>query len=820
LILYFLLALAYSVVTPIYEGPDEPMHYAYVRHLIETGSLPPLTGYEEGHPAHQETSQPPLYYATAALLTFWTPDQGDYATLLERNPHFAYPASPTTPDNKNTWLHTPAEDFPYHRTVLAVRLTRLVSSLFGALGVVATWGLGRELWPSSDSLPLLAAGLTAFIPQFLFMSGLVTNDTAVMAFSACILWAVAHLARTLCPETGACGRLPHPTPYSLLPTPSPGACPEQSRGAGLRPRHALLLGLLLGLAALVKLSVLGLMLLACLFLVAIARTARLSWRATLGWLGLALTVTALVGGWWYARNWLLYGSPFNLLVHLSGPWIWDRPSSLWAALAQLGGVERSFWGTFGTGNVGLPDWVYATLRAACLLALAGWSLRLLRLTSPPKLRRAEGACPACPTCPEHGRGKRSRGKLVEGLVEGSPPTSPPKLGGTEGGPQRTTACLWALLWACCLLILALQVRWMQLMITPWGRQLFPALACFTCLLVEGWRGWLPAHSHPTPLLIPLVGLLLLSAAAPLAVIRPAYAPPAQLTPAQVATRAHPADFRLGHLARLVGYRLDQPSLPPDDWLTITLCWEVIGSTATDYTLFVQLIGADGLMVASRHTYPGQGRFPTSLWQPDDRFCDETRVHVGRSTPAPAVYHVEVGLLDAERDARLPIHTATGPLDHPLFLTRVRVAPETPPEVSIPVPMDYHLGETLALVGRGLLPETVHAGQPFSLTVYWRALVPPPADYRAFIHLLDPAGQITAQVDRSLRDGRYPTSFWVPGEVVSDTFTLLVPATQAPGRYRLASGMYTWPDLARLPVIAPDGQPQPESLVVLGSIVVK
>ena len=170
LTLYTLLALAYWLATPIYEGPDEPMHYAYVRHLVEKRSLPPLSGYGGSHPAHQETSQPPLYYVTAALLTFWVPDQGDYATLLERNPHFAYPAPPTVPDNKNTWLHTSAEAFPWHGTVLAVRLTRLVSLLFGALGVLATWGLARELWPSSQWLPLAAAGVTAFTPQFLFMS--------------------------------------------------------------------------------------------------------------------------------------------------------------------------------------------------------------------------------------------------------------------------------------------------------------------------------------------------------------------------------------------------------------------------------------------------------------------------------------------------------------------------------------------------------------------------------------------------------------------------------------------------------------------------
>jgi len=134
------------------------MHYAYVRHLMETRRLPLHTGYGGDHPAQQEISQPPLYYTVAALLTFWAPDQGDYGGLLGRNPHFAYPAPSTVPDNKNMWLHTADEGWPWRGTVLAIRVTRLVSLLFTALGLLAVWGLGCELWPDSPSMPLAADG--------------------------------------------------------------------------------------------------------------------------------------------------------------------------------------------------------------------------------------------------------------------------------------------------------------------------------------------------------------------------------------------------------------------------------------------------------------------------------------------------------------------------------------------------------------------------------------------------------------------------------------------------------------------------------------
>ena len=540
LLLYVSFGLVYWGVTPIYEGPDEPMHYAFVRHLVETRNLPPHTGYGGDHPAQQETSQPPLYYTAAALLTFWAPDQGDSAGLLDRNPHFAYPAPPTVPDNKNTWLHTEAEDLPWRDTVLAIRVTRLVSLLFGTLGVFAVWGLGREIWPNSPLVSLAAAGLAAFVPQFLFISTVVSNDSAAMALSACTLWAAVWAARVnFARSTGVCG---------VLGT----AC---------------LLGLLMGLGALSKVSVLGLMPLVGLYLVVYAVRNRARWQAVVRMLVVAYGAAAIVGGWWYARNFVLHGDPFNTRVHVDSPWAWDAPRSLWSALQQLGGVERSFWGVFGAGNIGLHDAAYTLLRLGWILALAGWALRLRRRDA-----------------------------------------------------RQSLGWVWAMLWTWVLLIVALQVRWMQLMLVPWGRLLFPALPAIACILVVGWRElatllnrrlrWLP--------LVPVAGLCLLSGLAPWLVIRAAYARPPQLSMEAVAERSGPLDVQFGELVRLVGYEIDRASVPPDGWLSVTLCWEALQTAKMDHTVFVQLIGHDGGLAASRHTYHGQGRFPAPRWRPGDR----------------------------------------------------------------------------------------------------------------------------------------------------------------------------------------------------------
>lgn len=81
------------------------------------------------------------------------------------------------------------------------------------------------------------------------------------------------------------------------------------------------------------------------------------------------------------------------------------------------------------------------------------------------------------------------------------------------------------------------------------------------------------------------------------------------------------------------------------------------------------------------------------------------------------------------------------------------------------------------------------GQSLELALYWRALVAIPADYTIFVHLIDGQDNIIAQQDRQPLDGVRPTSRWVPGEVVGDTFVLPLPPGINPGRYRLRVGWY-------------------------------
>lgn len=176
---HFALSAVYSVATPIWEGPDELGHYRHVRFLVTNLSLP---GPEASSSALDQLTHPPLYYMVTAILTSWV-DTSDNLTPTA-NP---LAATGTMEGGANSFIHSDAEAFPYHGTVLAVHAARLVSVAIGTLSLLATYNLGRLLFPDRHDVALGATAINAFSPGFLFMSGVVNNDIMVTLFTALAL---------------------------------------------------------------------------------------------------------------------------------------------------------------------------------------------------------------------------------------------------------------------------------------------------------------------------------------------------------------------------------------------------------------------------------------------------------------------------------------------------------------------------------------------------------------------------------------------------------------------------------------------------------
>jgi 4-amino-4-deoxy-L-arabinose transferase-like glycosyltransferase len=83
----------------------------------------------------------------------------------------------------------------------------------------------------------------------------------------------------------------------------------------------------------------------------------------------------------------------------------------------------------------------------------------------------------------------------------------------------------------------------------------------------------------------------------------------------------------------------------------------------------------------------------------------------------------------------------------------------------------------------------------AVTLVWQAQTPLVQDYTAFVHLLNEAGELVAQVDRP--PAGYPTSSWRVGELVQDVYRVPLPPDLLPGRYTIQTGFYSWPELVRL-----------------------
>ena len=340
LALHILLGLGFGLNAPLFESPDEPGHYLFVRYLQAYRRLPVQTADFMAARAHH----PPGYYLLAALLTGWVSVPGSPDTIhMQVNPKFGFRTSDPGNDNKAFYVQNePDARWPFQGQALVVHGARLVSLLFSTLAVLATYGAARVLRPDDNTFALFVTGLVAFNPMVLFMSGLVNNDTSALAAGACVIYLVTRFTR---------------------------------RGFTTR-RWALVglvwaIGLLLKASALVLIAPIGL---ALLFDAWQGRSAR---RLILGGLAIALPVAALTG-WWFARNVALYGDPLaNSAVQLVGGALpaAERFTDLPAKLAWFfDGILGC--GPIGPGSLCFPAWVYI---AAAIIALAGaaGALRLL-----------------------------------------------------------------------------------------------------------------------------------------------------------------------------------------------------------------------------------------------------------------------------------------------------------------------------------------------------------------------------------------------------------------------------------------------------------
>ncbi len=129
----------------------------------------------------------------------------------------------------------------------------------------------------------------------------------------------------------------------------------------------------------------------------------------------------------------------------------------------------------------------------------------------------------------------------------------------------------------------------------------------------------------------------------------------QAVPAEIPGMDAQLNWRLGDLARLVGYSLYPAKVRPGDRLTLTLFWAPLRNTDVAYTVFVHLW--DGKTIWGQKDGPPQeGDFPTTDWFPGDLIADTRVVPIDPATP-PGRYQLIAGLYRLETGERLPVYDA-------------------------------------------------------------------------------------------------------------------------------------------------------------------
>ena len=330
---FILLGFTYSVAIPIFETPDELQHYGVVNYIARYRWFPPLGKVAE-HYWDQQALQAPLFYWTAATLTFWI-DTADFApqTILQPKANIG---DATLPGKKNVFLHRPAQAFPYQGTTLAVHICRWLSLLLGAGTVALTYFMARSTLSGvaerpNHWLPFIPPVAVAFLPQFIFIHAACSNDSAITFTSTLALYLLVRVAR----------------PAITL-------------------KQATALGFVLGLMALSKLigSVLVLVALALLFIFSRRGSAVVVATLTFG----------LTAGWWYGRNQIVYGDPLalNAFLNFVGGNLEVPTLSLVGLWDQFRLLRFSTWGLFGHISILMqPDWVYLIFDTVAIFGFGG-----------------------------------------------------------------------------------------------------------------------------------------------------------------------------------------------------------------------------------------------------------------------------------------------------------------------------------------------------------------------------------------------------------------------------------------------------------------
>jgi len=234
--------------------------------------------------------------------------------------------------------------------------------------------------------------------------------------------------------------------------------------------------------------------------------------------------------------------------------------------------------------------------------------------------------------------------------------------------------------------------------------------------------------------------------------------------------------------QLLGFNLAGTTYSHGDTLLLTLWWQSTSMLGTDHLARFRLLDSKKSVVweDERPILPGH---PTAHWQAGE---------VNR-----AIYRLTMPADLAGGEHSLQ----AGTKDRLISLTMLHIVPREH-RYDIP-PMQQSLGvpfaQGITLLGYDVQAPMVQPGKTITVTLYWQTKQQIATSYKVSVQMLSVDLRIMAQDDSIPVRWTYPTTAWLPGEVITDEHVLTITSGAAPGGHTLIAVLYNEQSAQRLRV---------------------
>lgn len=235
------------------------------------------------------------------------------------------------------------------------------------------------------------------------------------------------------------------------------------------------------------------------------------------------------------------------------------------------------------------------------------------------------------------------------------------------------------------------------------------------------------------------------------------------------------------MLNLLGYEVGRRNLTNGEPLWVSLWWEATDKVPPTLNR-LELIRPNNVGVILLDSQPAHGTYPFEQWRTPVFVIDHQTAEIPLNLDEGS-YQLQLRSLDGTGQT-----LGTYPLGEVIVQATERSF--TPPALA--VESEAVFGGQIALLGYTL--------DGLSLELVWQALERPAADYTVFVHVLNQDGSCCVwQQDLMPQQGDYPTSLWLPEEVVVDRYVIELPGEVASGDYPIEVGLFIAESGVRLAV---------------------